>query len=1369
MKQKFLLLIAAFCALTVNAKVIDLSTMAATIDEWTPGDGATLNQSETDALSGKYVYDIVGGSANEAFMNSEPDLVFRTQNSSNKAKAFNIYPGQYFMFGGKNGVTIIKNTHAADKIVISVASKGSTAAGFLDSNGTYPKNAINKSTNLSLPAKDVNYEWTELEYLSLGGDVEIKEFSGGYVIRSVSIVPSETISCADAVQLGSKLSSGAVTTDSITVVGYITSIVNAYDSNNGTMSFWMADTRDGGNQFEAYRVSVPEELVIGTKVAVTSVLKNYNGTYETYMGRLSVLDNEQPNPDPVDPEPENPDVEPVRTGLYIMGAFNNWTANPAYEFLQSTVSNTYYIENVTVSEEFIIGQEDGNTYAGSNGTRIQANTTYSLGYYSGENIRCEFASMSCAKITLDPNNGTLLLQGEAVPRTYETITVRIDPYSVDWTSLYAYVWTGNEDMSSAYYQSGAQRVVWAQKAQTDAEGWGVVSFMLEQNETYHLSWQESSDPVYYYSGYCLTNQQGSVCTAYSTSGQLRTVQCRGLLPSEENSYTINVVTAGTFGQLMVQALGEHTWVDVYALTITGSLNESDLQYFGRMANLQQLDLSGANTRSMGGCANLNKLSTVVLPASCTVINDNAFYQCKRLKSINLNAIRTVGNRAFYQCTAIKNLNMPLVTSIGAYAFAEGVLVSANIPLVQSIDEYAFYANPGLASVTMPIVTSIGRNAFEYCYALTQLDISNATTIGERAFNMDDRNGHITQVLLSDELETIPHKCFYGNPDLTTIALPAALKTIESEALPNVVDVQLPQGVTAVGSDNFNNASSITIPSQVVSWNAYSSSWQEVYCHIVAPITFYTFIRDEVENMTLYVPAVSLAAYKLHDGWYRFGHIFPMEGEVDDMNIRYSAYSLLSTTGLAEPADVTVGTEGALTVSTSNPLQIGNYTQYVSGYKRYRRYYYDDDGKDEPSVYYFYMPYTGLLMANSPITANAPVIRYVPAADRWNFFSLPFDVNMADITIGTEGSGMAGTSQWVIREYSGANRAAGNGATWNNVPANGMLHAHTGYILYWMVEGGNETNDNFYYYFNMPAANNGNKQNIFTTADVSVPLMEYSAEYPQNSSWNLVGNPYPCMFDSRQMDIDAPITVWNGNGYSAYSIQDDNYILRPAEAFFVQAPQGTSAIVFHKEGRSGDLYPSASEQEAYNNNYYYTPRRMTDSGVRKVFNFLLSNADYTDRARLVLNENATAGYEITRDAAKMMSSDNTVPQLYVSDNGLHYAIDERPDTNNGYVLGAFFGKAGEYTLRLSAPATEDRRIILTDTETLISTDLKENEYTFTTEAGSFSNRFTISFVPQIFTGMDELNSLNAPKKTLENGRLIITTPQGKKYTVGGTEL
>ena len=136
---------------------------------------------------------------------------------------------------------------------------------------------------------------------------------------------------------------------------------------------------------------------------------------------------------------------------------------------------------------------------------------------------------------------------------------------------------------------------------------------------------------------------------------------------------------------------------------------------------------------------------------------------------------------------------------------------------------------------------------------------------------------------------------------------------------------------------------------------------------------------------------------------------------------------------------------------------------------------------------------------------------------------------------------------------------------------------------------------------------------------------------------------------------------------------------------------------------------------------------------------------------------------------MMSSDNTVPQLYVSDNGLHYAIDERPDTNNGYVLGAFFGKAGEYTLRLSAPATEDRRIILTDTETLISTDLKENEYTFTTEAGSFSNRFTISFVPQIFTGMDELNSLNAPKKTLENGRLIITTPQGKKYTVGGTEL
>ena len=304
---------------------------------------------------------------------------------------------------------------------------------------------------------------------------------------------------------------------------------------------------------------------------------------------------------------------------------------------------------------------------------------------------------------------------------------------------------------------------------------------------------------------------------------------------------------------------------------------------------------------------------------------------------------------------------------------------------------------------------------------------------------------------------------------------------------------------------------------------------------------------------------------------------------------------------------------------------------------------------------------------------------------------------------------------------------------------------------------------------MPAANNANKQNIFATGDVAVPLTEYSAEFPQNRSWNLVGNPYPCSFDIQQMDFEAPVTTWNGNGYTAYSPLDDNYMLRPAEGFFVQAPQGSAAITFHKEGRSAINYQEVSQEEYNNNYYYYAPRRVkakANSVPRKVFNFTLSNADYSDRARLVLNENASADYELNRDAAKMLSTDKTVPQLYLSDNGIRYAINERPEGNGVYYMSAFFGKSGEYTIQLQSDEVQSTSIILTDTQTNVATDLTEGGYTFTTEGGTFDNRFIISLAPKMPTGVENVQGNNVQcTKVLRDGQLIIIR-NGIEYNVNG---
>ena len=205
MKKFFLFAAAAIAALTVNAKVVDLTAIGTTIDQWTVGE-ATLNETESKPADGKYVYDIKGGVASESFINAEPNVVFQIKNGSDKKKAFVVYPGKCYEFGGKNGILILKGTSAGDAIKLTVAAKGGTAANFVDAAGAYPKKAVAVSTDLVLPAKgsegadEDGYVWKVLEYTSAGGDVEIKEFDGGYRIKAIQIGATQGIDNVEAVK-----------------------------------------------------------------------------------------------------------------------------------------------------------------------------------------------------------------------------------------------------------------------------------------------------------------------------------------------------------------------------------------------------------------------------------------------------------------------------------------------------------------------------------------------------------------------------------------------------------------------------------------------------------------------------------------------------------------------------------------------------------------------------------------------------------------------------------------------------------------------------------------------------------------------------------------------------------------------------------------------------------------------------------------------------------------------------------------------------------------------------------------------------------------------------------------------------------------
>lgn len=856
-----------------------------------------------------------------------------------------------------------------------------------------------------------------------------------------------------------------------------------------------------------------------------------------------------------------------------------------------------------------------------------------------------------------------------------------------------------------------------------------------------------------------------------------------------NTFTIHVEQPGTLGYLILEAAEQ--WSNVFNLTITGTINDEDMKYFSKMKYLHELDLSGTNISNIHGCKGLIYLNKVILPESITEIGVNAFNGCVQLSDINLSNITTIGKSAFCN-SAITSLYLPKATTIGAYAFSScSKLASINLPVATTIEDYTFRECYSLSYIAFPFVTTIGEGAFRLddgVYGamsenMKEIDLSNVTSLGKGAFYGVST---LEKVILSDELEVLPERCFYYCEGLKEINIPSALKAIGSEALYRtaIEDLTLPEGVTTIGSSIFSRSyyyessdlKTLTLPSTLrsIASDAFAScdNLTDVYLYRIIPPTTAMGFNEEI---TLHVPAISLLDYKLSDTWNYIDNIVPIDGDANPITnlLIDNSYSLLSTEGFASKVDFDLHAGAEFTIGNNATLNIGTFTQTIGTITSYDYDYIYDENGYETRIYYEGTQYNATFLNYANVTVEKTIVRLVPRSDCWNFFSLPFDVRIQDITIDAMGTGTQGTHQWVIREYSGANRASGNGDTWLNVPADGTLKAHQGYILYWywVVDGSNSTSDDFYYYFNLPAANTSTAQQMFTKDNVIVPLTEHMAESEQNRNWNLVGNPYPSFFDIQHMDFNAPITTWNGYGYQAYSLLDDSYRLRPAEAFFVQAPQGTNAIVFNQEGRSLPNMVEITEDEYYNKNGYYAPQRKqtATTSARQVYNFLISNADYTDKARLVLNESARTAYDMTCDAAKMMSSNASVPQIYVNNNGTRYAIDERPAGNGEYILGVHFGKAGTYTLQLQSTCS-DQQVLLIDTETNLSVDLSQTPYSFTTKAGDNPSRFRITIKQGVTTDIPtQVVPSSQPCKTIENGQLIIVQPNGKKYSVGGIQL
>ena len=738
------------------------------------------------------------------------------------------------------------------------------------------------------------------------------------------------------------------------------------------------------------------------------------------------------------------------------------------------------------------------------------------------------------------------------------------------------------------------------------------------------------------------------------------------------------LTANDSYSALHKAIGEDNLSSVVDLKVTGSINSYDFMIFNnKMPNLMYLDLSECTIKQNSyefrtgyhtetdkfpayGLYGKTRLYSVKLP-QVTAVGDYAFYGCTNLKEVTpQEGLISVGNYSFYKCSSLQSIVFQQgLTSIGSSSFSDcSALKTIDLPDgVTSIGSYAFQYCRSLQSFNiLNGVTAINVGTFTGASSLTELTIPNSVkNIYSSNYESPFSGTKITSITIPEACTSIPNYCFSGMSYLKEVNLPKTLKSIGSYAF-------------------YGQIKKISIPSSVTSVgeNAFSNctSLDTVYVYTVEPtnIAQNTFATATYNNAVLMVPRTSYFIYYYNTQWSQFKNLQEYDAPFEYFYVN-DDYALEDDSRVLGSPDIDINPGAGLVITGEDEQLADTVTINANGTN------------------------SGSVVADGNLNAKSVTINISVTADKWYYFCFPFDVNMSDIKA---------PGSHIFHTYNGAVRAQNGSGGWTKV--SGVMEQLTkgkGYIFQCNSSGQLQLRvDN----------------PDFSGDDIDLTLSSYISANADDASWNFVGNPFPCYYPVQEMGYTAPLTVWNLNNrtYEAISPLDDEYILQPFQSFFVQKPAEVQSLNFTASKRMTYKQTLNSSAQAAS----MRTMQATTSATRQVINLFVTDDECTDRTRVVMNGEASMDYEMGCDAAKFISSDAPI-QLYTCNNGVNYAINERPMGNAEVNVGYQATQNGNYTLYTTAPNVQ-----LYDKLTGITTRLSQSGYSFSTKAGTCEDRFVL---------------------------------------------
>ncbi|MBR2167152.1 MAG: T9SS type A sorting domain-containing protein, partial [Paludibacteraceae bacterium] len=391
---------------------------------------------------------------------------------------------------------------------------------------------------------------------------------------------------------------------------------------------------------------------------------------------------------------------------------------------------------------------------------------------------------------------------------------------------------------------------------------------------------------------------------------------------------------------------------------------------------------------------------------------------------------------------------------------------------------------------------------------------------------------------------------------------------------------------------------------------------------------------------------------------------------------------------------------------------------------------------------------------------------------WHYFTLPYDVNVSDITF-VDGTPAAIGTDFRIGTYDGEHRAATQSASWVYLNSEDVLKAGLGYIIGLPGSGKVQRELRF------PMANE-----VITAEKTDKVIAGFHAWggdksdeelRPNHKGWNLIGAPYLTYYETElttplptgKLVEDTSEDPWQGhyvrnddglryivvpqdNGWSEYKqVAIANYHMAPFTSYFVQiggsdpAADQTISYTASQAGKLSIVRRAVQEEVEDNHEVWFGVELVNADGLK-------------DETALLISDKFTDDYDIMDDLVKMRgqyyqyAQITTKPVLASRNLKGEMAFNALPDSTAaaGVPLNFFAAKDGDYRFTISGnyPLGEVKSAYLYDNDNATQKwhNLMESDYTFTTKRGDNTTRFMLAVTverkqPEITTALDNMSS------------------------------